>query len=877
MKQLIHNGIIVIRYEPKGFSIVLKGRKTRLIPQQEEMAVAWVKKLGTPYVEDKVFVENFFRDFSAALGINETLKPEDIDFSEIQQAVEKEKLAKLNMSKEEKKKLAADRKVIREANKEKYGYAILDGNKVELANYLAEPSCIFMGRGKHPLRGKWKQGPKQEDITLNLSEDAAVPNGNWKGHVWQSDDMWIAKWDDKLSHKVKYVWLADTVSVKQEREIEKFNLATKLEEKIDALRDHIYTELNSKDLMRRKVATVCYLIDVLKLRVGDEKDKDEADTCIPIDELILGEKCEPVQKFKIGDLVLNGEGHFTPIMRLFKRPYAGDVIKIHGSGLLPFSLTPDHPVLVAQRKGETGDSFDFAAPEFKPARELACGRDYLVFPKLKSNMQDYEIDLTQHPMLISRPGPQRVRLDERLARFLGLYLAEGCAILEHPGRNRHEGRIVLTFGLHEINLAREVASLASSLYHRKVRIVEEASCIRVIFFSLQLARFLRRHFGARASLKVIPSFLMNAPSRIAKAFIRAYFDGDAYMRTEKPHDKYTAQRLVLTTSSRILALQLQKLLSKIGVFAPISIKSGEGTKMILGRKVRTHPAYNVSVIGKMIEKLDFAYSGQRFRPRYYDAGDCFYIQIREIGRKRYNGDVFNFQTINGLFEFSNVTVHNCGATTLRPDHVRIKENGYVSFNFLGKDSVEWNKEVQLCEDAVRNLKEFISLAQSAIFDGVRSDHVKRFLGEVLQGLTAKVFRTYHASLVVREYLAKANVTSDDATIKKKQAATIANLQAAIECNHKKQLPKNWDERVTKQKERLEAVRAKNTQKAKERARELKIKIELMEKTGNYNLRTSLKSYIDPRVYYDWGKKVDYDWKLYYPTALQRKFSWVEKD
>nr|MDO8098879.1 DNA topoisomerase I [Candidatus Njordarchaeota archaeon] len=381
MKQLVHNGIIVIQYEPKGFSIVLKGEKIKLTPQQEEMAVAWVKKMGTVYVEDSMFVKNFFRDFSATLGVNETLKGEDIDFSEIQQAVEKEKLVKLNMSKEEKKELAADRKAIREANKEKYGYATLDGNRVELANYLAEPSCIFMGRGKHPLRGRWKQGPKQEDIVLNLSEDAPMPEGNWKGRVWQPDDMWIAKWDDKLSRKAKYVWLADTVSVKQEREIEKFNLATKLEHKIDALREYIYTNLNSEDLMRRKVATVCYLIDVLKLRVGDEKDKDEAETV--------------------------------------------------------------------------------------------------------------------------------------------------------------------------------------------------------------------------------------------------------------------------------------------------------------------------------------------------------------------------------------------GATTLRPDHVKIKENGYVSFNFLGKDSVEWNKEVQLREDAVRNLREFIGRAQSPIFEGVKSGHVKRFLGEVLPGLTAKVFRTYHASRVVKEHLEKADVTKED--------------------------------------------------------------------------------------------------------------------
>lgn len=174
MKQLIHNGILFPKYETKGFSISYKGTKIKLAPEQEEMAVAWVKKLGTVYVEDPVFVKNFFNDFSAALGL-EKVSREDFDFSEIVKYVEEEKLRKANVLKEEKKKLAAERKVIRENNREKYGYVTVDGKKVEIANYIAEPSSIFMGRGEHPLRGKWKRGPRPEDVVLNLSPDAPRP------------------------------------------------------------------------------------------------------------------------------------------------------------------------------------------------------------------------------------------------------------------------------------------------------------------------------------------------------------------------------------------------------------------------------------------------------------------------------------------------------------------------------------------------------------------------------------------------------------------------------------------------------------------------------------------------------------------------------
>ena len=36
--------------------------------------------------------------------------------------------------------------------------------------------------------------------------------------------------------------------------------------------------MSSRDINQKKIATVCYLIFKLAMRVGDEKDPDEADT-----------------------------------------------------------------------------------------------------------------------------------------------------------------------------------------------------------------------------------------------------------------------------------------------------------------------------------------------------------------------------------------------------------------------------------------------------------------------------------------------------------------------------------------------------------------------------------------------------------------------
>jgi len=497
MKHLIHNGVLIPKKpEWRKLYITVRGRRIELTPLQEEMAVAWAKKLDTEYVEDPVFAGNFFEDFRKVLGIKEKISSEDFDFTPVIKQVERDKAYKLSLTKEEKKRLATERKATREANKEKFGFALVDGVKVEIGNYTAEPSSIFMGRGKHPLRGCWKVGADKKDIILNLSPDAPRPLGNWKEIVWEPEFMWIAKWDDKLRGKEKYVWLADSSPLKQKKDIEKFNKAIELSKRIEEIRKHILANLDVEDIVRRKIATACYLIDALKLRVGDEKDPDEADTV--------------------------------------------------------------------------------------------------------------------------------------------------------------------------------------------------------------------------------------------------------------------------------------------------------------------------------------------------------------------------------------------GATTLRPEHIKFGEKGIVDFDFLGKDAVRWQKRIRLPEQVIGNIQDFMQSANSSIFEGVGSRNVSVFLDEALPGLSSKVFRTFHASKVVADFLNSSEVSHPDPEYEKKHVATLANLEAAIICNHKRKPPKNWKKSMDTKMERLRKLKAKGTPGAKKRAKILQYRIKSVRETRDYNLGTSLKSYIDPRIYYRWGKKVDFDWKLYYPKALQKKFSWVEE-
>jgi DNA topoisomerase-1 len=54
-----------------------------------------------------------------------------------------------------------------------------------------------------------------------------------------------------------------------------------------------------------------------------------------------------------------------------------------------------------------------------------------------------------------------------------------------------------------------------------------------------------------------------------------------------------------------------------------------------------------------------------------------------------------------------------------------------------------------------------------------------------------------------------------------------------------------------------------------------MQLKLQQETRDYNLGTSLRNYIDPRVVAAWLMHVNLDWKRVYTATLQKKFKWVE--
>ncbi|MDW0246800.1 MAG: DNA topoisomerase I [Nitrososphaeraceae archaeon] len=286
---LEHNGVAFPpEYVQRGINVKILGEIFFLNREQEELIYAWAKKKDTHYVKDPVFQGNFLSDFKKLLPerFTSVRNIDEIDMTEAFSLVDKELKIKENekiriksLTTDERRRIRQEKKLEKEKLKAIYGKAKIDGIEVDVANWLVEPPGIFMGRGLHPLRGRWKPRVTPKDVTLNLGQDASAPEGPWKAIVHDHYSTWLASWIENLTGKRKYVWLHDSSYLRQDNDKAKYDTAKKLEYYISDIEKEIINQmLNSKDVTRKKIATVCYLIYKLAMRVGDEKDTDEADT-----------------------------------------------------------------------------------------------------------------------------------------------------------------------------------------------------------------------------------------------------------------------------------------------------------------------------------------------------------------------------------------------------------------------------------------------------------------------------------------------------------------------------------------------------------------------------------------------------------------------
>lgn len=252
-----------------------------------------------------------------------------------------------------------------------------------------------------------------------------------------------------------------------------------------------------------------------------------------------------------------------------------------------------------------------------------------------------------------------------------------------------------------------------------------------------------------------------------------------------------------------------------------------------------------------------------------------------------------------------------GCCSLRIEHIALhkEKDGkeyVVVFDFLGKDSIRYYNEVPVEKRVFKNLELFMENKKDSddLFDRLNTQTLNEHLKDLMPGLTAKVFRTYNASITLQRQLDE--LTDASASIPEKILAyNRANRAVAVLCNHQRAVPKGHSKSMEALKEKIQAKRDQvdeaeedlreatkaakrgsvkeklacdKKKKALERLREQLKKLELQETDRDENktiaLGTSKLNYLDPRISVAWCKKYGVPIEKIYNKTQRDKFRWA---
>lgn len=254
-----------------------------------------------------------------------------------------------------------------------------------------------------------------------------------------------------------------------------------------------------------------------------------------------------------------------------------------------------------------------------------------------------------------------------------------------------------------------------------------------------------------------------------------------------------------------------------------------------------------------------------------------------------------------------------GCCSLRVEHIKLHKSvegvgeNVVEFDFLGKDSIRYNNSVSVDKRVYKNLILFMENKnpEDELFDRLNTSILNTYLNEVMDGLSAKVFRTYNASRTLQDQLDKTTNAKDNIN-EKLLAYNRSNRAVAILCNHQRAVPKTFEKSMENMKEKLQAkrdqiseaekelkktksdmknlktvaakkkyeVKQKQLEKLKEGLKRLEMQVTDKDENKDIALGTSKLNYLDPRISIGWCKKWNVPIEKIYSKTQREKFRWA---
>ena len=236
-----------------------------------------------------------------------------------------------------------------------------------------------------------------------------------------------------------------------------------------------------------------------------------------------------------------------------------------------------------------------------------------------------------------------------------------------------------------------------------------------------------------------------------------------------------------------------------------------------------------------------------------------------------------------------------GVTSLRVEHINIlttgSDNNTIKLDFLGKDSVRYCRKVKVDEVCYNNIKSFMmnKNKKEDLFDKISSASLNNYLNTMMEGLTAKVWRTYNASMLFQKELDRVNPNILEKMPESERINYLmsifnqANTAVALLCNHQKNVSSDIEKAVKQIEDSIKKYK-KRKQKTKDKEKiklieakiiTLKMKKETKVKMKNVSLGTSKNNYIDPRIIFAFIKKYNIPEDKLFNKALISRFEWAK--
>lgn len=163
-----------------------------------------------------------------------------------------------------------------------------------------------------------------------------------------------------------------------------------------------------------------------------------------------------------------------------------------------------------------------------------------------------------------------------------------------------------------------------------------------------------------------------------------------------------------------------------------------------------------------------------------------------------------------------------GCCSLRVEHLTFvppavsgEESFELELEFLGKDSMLFKQTINFAiygdigKKVFSNLQSFCAgkKAGEEVFNTLTPTVLNKHLTSIMPGLTAKVFRTYNASVTLEKELPSEEELRGLTVQEKMVRYNAANRQVAILCNHQKTVSKSTEVMFENLYERLETLKS----------------------------------------------------------------------